>query len=99
MIEPTVASELGYSSHVIQNPPWPSGVMAEPCEYVDPGTERIFFGATDLAPPGKIATLIGEVTPIPVQEPYCVHETNTLVPFCMIAGLSWNCESELAAIW
>ena len=73
--------------------------MAEPWEYVDPGTESSFVGGTEFTPSGKMSTLIGEVTPIPVHEPYCVQDTKTLVPSCMIAGLSWNCASEFAAIW
>src|SRR5438309_6733712 len=97
MIEPTVASALGYSSQVIQNPPRPSGAIAEPCEYVDPGTDRIRTVA-GVGPALVTATLIGEVTPIPVQEPYCVHDTNTVLRYRRIAGLSWNCASEFAAI-
>ena len=89
-----VASGLGNSSHVIQNPPRPSEVMAEPCEYVDPGTWSSLIGGPDVGPELKAATTMGDVTPIPVQEPYLVHETNTCRPSCMMAGLSYASRPE-----
>ncbi len=50
-------------------------------------------------PVGKTATLIGEVTLTPVQEPNWVHDSQTCEPSIARAGLSWNCVRELAAIW
>jgi hypothetical protein len=43
--------------------------------------------------------LIGEATFTPEHEPNCVHETSTFEPLSAIAGLSWNCFREFAAIW
>src|SRR5256714_13217804 len=94
-----VAVALGYSSQAIQNPPAPSPWIDEPCEYVEPGTDRIVVGATDAEPCGKTATLIGDGTLTPEHEPNCVHETRTFEPLRAIAGLSWNCFFESAAIW
>src|SRR5438128_8791770 len=94
-----VAVALGYSSQASQNPPVPSPWIDDPCEYVEPGTERIVVGGTELAPCGKTATLIGDGTLIPEHEPNCVHETRALLPLRAIAGLSWNCDREFDAIW
>src|SRR5437773_9049590 len=68
-IEPTVASAEGYSSHAIQKPPAPSAARADPWEYVEFGTSRMAPGGTEAGPAGNTATLIGEVTPPPVQDP------------------------------
>src|SRR2546423_12501365 len=90
---------VGYSSHAIQKPPVPSPWIDEPCEFVEPGTDRIVVGATELAPCGKTATLIGEGTFTPEHEPNCVHETSTFEPLSAIAGLSRDCLLEVAADW
>src|SRR5919201_406271 len=90
---------VGYSSQAIRKPPEPSPWIDEPCEFVEPGTDRIVVGATEPGPCGKIATLIGEGTFTPEHDPNCVHETRTFEPLRAIAGLSWNCFLEFPAIW
>src|SRR6266567_471447 len=90
LMDPTVADADGYSSQAIQKPPFPSAWMEDPCEKTEPGTLRTALGATEVAPVGKTATLIGAVTLTPEQEPNWVQDSQTCEPSIASAGLSWN---------
>jgi hypothetical protein len=81
------------SSHVIQKPPWPSATIAEPWEFTDPGTSRIFVGPFDAGPSLNCATLIEEPCP------KYVHDSKTCVVLIRMAGLSWKVFAVLSAIW
>src|SRR5437879_6332949 len=62
-MDPFVAEADGNSSHATHSPPFLSATTAEPCEYVEPGTDRMPRGGPEAEPTGNTAILMGEVTP------------------------------------